>query len=72
MKARDVPALTSKSAVIPEDAQSVYNGRHHLGWTVQRGKTFDAIRFDHVAIGNFDTVLRARNALWCGEEAING
>jgi hypothetical protein len=57
---------------IPAEAQSIYDGRHHLGWTVRRGKSFEAINFDRVPIGLFDTVLQARNALWSGEEVSHG
>lgn len=62
--------MTSKhrhTEEIPADSQSIYNGRHHLGWTVQRGKSFEAIRDDRTSLGVFDTILKARNAVWCGE-----
>lgn len=62
----------TKLTTIPADAQSVYDGRNHLGWTVQRGKSFEAISFDRAPLGLFDTVLQARNALWCGEEVSHG
>jgi hypothetical protein len=52
---------------IPEDAQSVYDGRHHLGWTFKTGKSFAAVKYDRSSLGTFDTVLKARNAVWCGE-----
>lgn len=56
----------SLSLVIPADAQSIYDGRHHLGWTFRRGKAFEAISHDRTVIGVYDTVLKARNALWRG------
>jgi hypothetical protein len=52
---------------IPAGAQSVYDGRHHLGWTLRRGKSFEAVRYDRATLGVFDSLLKARNALWCGE-----
>jgi hypothetical protein len=52
---------------LPADAQSVYQGRHHLGWTIQRGKAFEAVGSDRISLGVYDTVLQARNAVWCGE-----
>jgi hypothetical protein len=42
---------------IPDDAQSVYDGRHHLGWTFRRGKAFEAVRYDRASLGVFDTLL---------------
>lgn len=52
---------------IPADAQSVYDGRHHLGWTFRRGKSFEALKHDRTSLGVFDTLLQARNAVWVGE-----
>ena len=52
---------------IPADAQSIYTGRHHLGWTIPGGKAFEAIKHDRTTLGVFDTLLKARNAVWCGE-----
>lgn len=74
MPTREVgaPAIDAKTVEVPDDAQSVYDGRRHLGWTVQRGKVFEAIRSDRITLGNFDTILRARNAVWCGEGEAHG
>jgi hypothetical protein len=57
---------------IPAGVQSVYDGRHHLGWTFRRGKAFEAVRHDRSTVGVFDSLLKARNALWVGEGASNG
>ncbi|UPK28387.1 hypothetical protein [Bradyrhizobium sp. 195] len=65
-------AVASKPTVIPDHAQSVYDGLHHLGWTVQRDKAFEAVRFDRASLGSFDSVLQAKNALWCGDEVSHG
>ena len=54
-------------AEIPAGAQSVYDGRHHLGWTISRGKVFEALKADRSSLGTFDTLLKARNAVWVGE-----
>jgi hypothetical protein len=54
-------------AEIPAGAQSLYDGRHHLGWTFQRGKAFEAVKHDRTSLGTFDTLLKARNAVWVGE-----
>ena len=54
-------------AEIPSDAQSIYDGRHHLGWTIKRGKSFEAIRDDRISLGVFENILKARNAVWTGE-----
>lgn len=52
---------------ITDDAQPIYSGRHHLGWTFQRGRAFEAVRYDRTSLAVFDTVLQARNAVWIGE-----
>jgi hypothetical protein len=52
---------------IPSDALSVYDGRHHLGWTCRRGKEFEAVRPDRTTTGLFGTLQQARNSLRCGE-----
>ncbi|MGY2905690.1 hypothetical protein [Bradyrhizobium sp. URHC0002] len=57
----------NRIAEVPDDALAVYDGRHHLGWTLRRGKAFEAVRPDRTTVGVFDTILKARNALWCGE-----
>ena len=73
MHRRKLPIVrTSAETEAPEDAQSAYDGRHHLGWTVQRGRLVEAIRFDRVSLGRFDNVLQARNALWCDEGVVDG
>ena len=52
---------------VPDHAQSIYDGRHHLGWTFRQGKSFEALKHDRTSLGAFDTLLKARNAVWVGE-----
>jgi hypothetical protein len=57
---------------IPANSQAVYAGRQLLGWTVQHRGAFQAIKFDWIGLGSFETVALARAALWCGVEVSHG
>lgn len=56
-------AATSKQRDIPDTAHSIYGGRVHLGWVVERGERYEAIGADRVSLGLFNKSDAAYRAL---------